>query len=127
MTRPASGVLAGRVRPAAASTFETLLVGNGPGRPLIEVVGLLVTTSTTASFSLCLDTAGGTTFNQDTALFWNHVVEATNTFVWQAPFPGSGIAVGPNGRLGFSSSAAGVFTCSAFALSSVMKKDEFYG
>lgn len=108
----AAGALLAQVRPAstAAAAAFTAPAGQSVEITRIEVCN---TTGTAADASLYHDDAGGSTFDQTTALRYAKPVAANDALTIQADI-GSGIVLSPGGQIAVQSSAGNALTFSFY-------------
>lgn len=115
MMRAAAGSLLAQVRPDGTSAVELYAA---PDELAIEVTQLVVcnVSGSTLTCNVCHDDAGGSTFNQTTALYWTRSLAAGETLrlVWEI---GSGLQLSPGGQIGVTTSVADGITFSLYGVS----------
>lgn len=103
MTDLARSVQLAQIRPANTSTNVAYTADITTEITLIKICN---TTALMANFSLYHDDFGSS-FNNDTALYLNHVVGANDTKVIELKHAGGGISISPGGSVGIQSSVSG--------------------
>jgi len=102
----AIGSQAAQSRPAV-TTAVNVLTGQGNTGPRLEVYRIVVAEVGGAgvNWSIFHD-IDGTTYDENTALWFENALAANTTFEWTAQYPGGGIPIGKNGSFGVQVSTA---------------------
>lgn len=109
----ASGSLLAQVRPGVTTAVEAFAA-----TLRTEVMRIVVcnTTGSAANFSLFHDDAGGSTFDQTTALHYVQSVPANSTIEIVADAIGGGIMLNIDGQIGVQSGTASALTYSIYGV-----------
>lgn len=116
MIYPAASVLLAQARPAGTSAVEGYAA---PSAQKVEITRIVVTntTGTAANASLFHDDAGGSTFDQTTAVHaYAKSVGANDCLVIEAGTIGAGITLSAGGQLGIQTGTSNALTFSVYGI-----------
>jgi len=109
MIRPAIGAQIAQTRPAGTSAVAGY---TAPSQQAVEITSVFVanTTGSDVQMSLYHDNAGGSTFDQTTALYYTVTVPGNSSFTLSSESMGMGIVLSPSAQLGVQSSVSNALT-----------------
>lgn len=110
---PAIGTLLAQTRPSGTSAAAGFTAPSGQS---VEITLIVVcnTTGSSADVSLYHDNAGGSTFDQTTALYYAAPVAANTTLTISSQDLGTGIVLSPGAQLGVQTGTASALTFSVY-------------
>lgn len=116
MIYPAASTLLAQARPSGTSAVEGYAA---PSQQKVEITRIVVTNTTgsAANASLFHDDAGGSTFDQTTAVHaYAKAVPANDSLVIEASSIGTGITLSAGGQLGIQTGTGSALTFSVYGI-----------
>lgn len=111
-----------QTRPANTTAAEAF--ADADNRFEITRIHIACVGTTGATFRLFHDDAGGSTFDQTTALYYDVAIAAGGYFEWEAPAPGCGIVVARGGQIGVRTSLANELTFTLYGVAQSRTQQE---